>query len=433
MHSIWTVQTGHNLGTLQEKVATTINLPVSGADTITKIAGTIPPGLRLSGTTITGSPFQVSRNSTFEFCLRAKHETRVQDRTFTINVQGPDAPTWVTPAGTLKIGDNNQLFVLDSAIIDYQLQAIDADLSANTTLEYYISEGGGELPPGLSMSSTGRITGTIDPILALDIQSSTGYYDSNDYASAPFDFGIAGAYANQSFYFDIQNYQALYNANASDRVTRKLNRYYGFTVNVTDGDSVATRTFQIFVVGDDFLRADNTVMKVANGVFTADNSHIRVPIWLTPGNFGYRRANNYVTLFLDVIDPNSLSGVITYTLQATNDDGSASTLPPGMVLDATIGEIAGKVPYQPAVTKEYKFTVRAFRQAPLSAESSFKDKTFTVNMLGEIDSVLQWTTTADLGTINSNYISTLSVVATSTVPKANLLYTLASGSLPPGL
>ena len=169
MHSIWTVQTGHNLGTLQEKVATTINLPVSGADTITKIAGTIPPGLRLSGTTITGSPFQVSRNSTFEFCLRAKHETRVQDRTFTINVQGPDAPTWVTPAGTLKIGDNNQLFVLDSAIIDYQLQAIDADLSANTTLEYYISEGGGELPPGLSMSSTGRITGTIDPILALDL------------------------------------------------------------------------------------------------------------------------------------------------------------------------------------------------------------------------------------------------------------------------
>ena len=83
MHSIWTVQTGHNLGTLQEKVATTINLPVSGADTITKIAGTIPPGLRLAGTTITGAPFQVSRNSTFEFCLRAKHDTRVQDRTFT--------------------------------------------------------------------------------------------------------------------------------------------------------------------------------------------------------------------------------------------------------------------------------------------------------------------------------------------------------------
>ena len=215
MHSIWTVQTGHNLGTLQEKVATTINLPVSGADTITKIAGTIPPGLRLAGTTITGAPFQVSRNSTFEFCLRAKHDTRVQDRTFTINVQGPDAPTWVTPAGLLKIGDNNQLFILDSARIDFQLSAIDADLSANTTLEYYIPEGGGQLPPGLTLSSTGKISGVVDPILALDIQSSTGYYDSNDYASAPFDFGISGAVANQSFYFDIQNYQALYNSNVT--------------------------------------------------------------------------------------------------------------------------------------------------------------------------------------------------------------------------
>ena len=67
MHSIWTVQTGHNLGTLQEKVATTINLPVSGADTITKIAGTIPPGLRLSGTTITGTPFQVVETAHMNF------------------------------------------------------------------------------------------------------------------------------------------------------------------------------------------------------------------------------------------------------------------------------------------------------------------------------------------------------------------------------
>ena len=361
MHSIWTVQTGHNLGTLQEKVATTINLPVSGADTITKIAGTIPPGLRLSGTTITGSPFQVSRNSTFEFCLRAKHDTRVQDRTFTINVQGPDAPTWVTPAGTLKIGDNNQLFVLDSARIDYQLQAIDADLSANTTLEYYILEGGGSLPPGLSMSSTGRITGVIDPILALDIQSSTGYYDSNDYASSPFDFGIPGAYANQSFYFDIQDYQALYNANAQNRVTRKLNRFYSFTVNVTDGDSVATRTFQIFVVGDDFLRADNTILQVGSGVFTSDGTYLRNPQWLTPADLGFKRANNYVTIFLELYDPSTLSGTINYYLENTNPDGTFSELPEGTTLDSSNGEIAGRVPYQPQITKEYKFTVTAVR------------------------------------------------------------------------
>ena len=117
-----------------------------------------------------------------------------------------------------------------------------------------------------------------------------------------------------------------------------------------------------------------------------------------------------------MIDPNSLTGVIDYSLQSLNDDGSATTLPPGLSLDPSTGEIAGLVPYQPAVTKEYKFTVRARRQTPGTAEESFKDKTFTVKMLGEIDSVLNLTTTSDMGTIDSNYISTLSIQATSTVP-----------------
>lgn len=127
MHDLWTVQTGYNLGTYQERVPTTINLPISGADSIVTIAGTIPPGLRLDGQTLKGTPFQVSRSTQYEFCLRATHQTRIQDRTFTVNIQGPDAPTWTTPAGTLPIGENNQLFVLDSSYVDYQLEAIDAE------------------------------------------------------------------------------------------------------------------------------------------------------------------------------------------------------------------------------------------------------------------------------------------------------------------
>ena len=43
-------------------------------------------------------------------------------------------------------------------------------------------------------------------------------------------------------------------------------------------------------------------MLVGTGTFTADNTFIRTPIWLTPANLGYKRANNYITLFLDVID-----------------------------------------------------------------------------------------------------------------------------------
>ena len=361
MHDLWTVQTGYNLGTYQEKVPTTIDLPISGADSITTIAGTIPPGLRLEGNSLKGTPFQVSRSTQFEFCLRAQHDTRIQDRTFTVAIEGADAPNWVTPAGTLDIGENDQLFILDSSYVDYQLEAIDADLSANTTLEYYIPEGGGELPPGLSLSKTGKITGIVDPILALDILSSTGYYDSNDYASAPFDFGLQGSIANRSFYFDVVEYSELYNAQVSTRTQRKLNRYYEFTVNVTDGDSTAQRTFKIFVVGDDFLRADNTIMQVGTGIFTSDGTFLRTPQWLTPADLGYKRANNYVTIFLELYDPNTVPGRVSYIQERLNDDNSVSTLPPGMTLDPNTGEIAGRVPYQPAVTKEYKFTISAVR------------------------------------------------------------------------
>ena len=43
------------------------------------------------------------------------------------------------------------------------------------------------------------------------------------------------------------------------------------------------------------LRADNTVMQVGTGIFTADNTYPRASVWLT-ADLGYKRANNYVTI-----------------------------------------------------------------------------------------------------------------------------------------
>ena len=50
-----------------------------------------------------------------------------------------------------------------------------------------------------------------------------------------------------------------------------------------------------------------------------------------------------------------------------------------------------------------------------------------------MDSSLTWITPTDLGSISSNYISTLAVEASTNVPNGVLLYTLESGTLPPGL
>ena len=150
-------------------------------------------------------------------------------------------------------------------------------------------------------------------------------------------------------------------------------------------------------------------------------------------NIGYKRANNYITIFLDVIDSNLLTGILSYELLGTNDDGSPSVLPEGLALDTSTGEIAGRVGYQPSVTEIFKFTIRAKRSIGSELSATFKDKTFTLTLLGDVDSTLTWVTDSNLGTINSNYISTLSVQASSSVPNPVLIYTLESGRLPPGL
>ena len=62
-----------------------------------------------------------------------------------------------------------------------------------------------------------------------------------------------------------------------------------------------------------------------------------------------------------------------------------------------------------------------------------KDKTFTVKLLGEVESTINWNTPSALGNLRANFVSTLSVDATSNVPNAVLIYTLTKGRLPPGI
>lgn len=429
MSNLWTQPTGYSLGTIAERTITAINLPITSVDAVTLIAGTLPAGLRLQNSAIVGTTLEVARTTQSRFVLRARLGSDIQDRTYSITVTGPDAPVWITPAGVLPVGENNALFILDSVYVDYQLEATDTDLSAGDELEFFIAKGDGTLPPGITLTKSGQLTGVIDPILALDTSAASGTYDANTYGGFPFDFGLRSANGFESFYYDVE----FYDYAIPTKSPRKLSRYYEFTVSVSDGDTITKRKFRIFVVGDDFLRADNTILQVGGGVFTSDGTYIRTPQWLTPRDLGYRRANNYVTLFLELYDPNTLTGYVAYTLRPTNDDATVSTLPPGCTLDSTSGEVAGRVPYQPAVTKEYKFTVRATRFGSNNETLAIKDKTFSVKILGEVDSVITWNTNNNLGSINANFISTLSVKATTTVPNAVLRYVLTAGALPNGL
>ena len=528
MAELWSQPSNTSLGTFEENITLALDLPlIDNTSTVTLVSGKLPGGLRLSGTQIIGTPYEVPREIEFRFVLRATLNNSVRDRTFKITITGADVPVWTTTEGLLPIGSNNTYYILDSSPVDYQLLATDEDLEAGQTLEYFIASGDGELPPGISLTADGRLVGVVDPILAIERQLlySAGTYDTApfDLISGGYDFGERSSNGFDSFYYD----DTVFDFNFTERTPKKLNRYYQFRVTVSDGDLIAKRLFRIYVVGDDFLRADNTIMNVGTGTFTADNTNIRVPIWLTPADLGVKRANNYVTLFLDIIDPNSLTGIVTYDVVTNpgtytfedgitaqgrweitkefprhpdngiqipvnasklitgekyvivrvgstdftqfgatqnfighiftatskalvqNDIGSGtvrridfttvspeteSILPPGTELDGSIGEIAGRVPYQAEVTTSFTFTIRANRFTPDQAEEeAFTDKTFTIRLLGEINSETKWITDNDLGIVTSNAISVLKVEAETNVPSGNLIYSVTEGRLPPGL
>ena len=286
-------------------------------------------------------------DDTFDFQIKVYNDSENTWEVITAIEYGP------TPPDRL----NTAFFVLDSAPVEFQLQAIDSDLRAGQKLNYYIAHNDGELPPGLTLTTDGLITGIVDPILSLEVGQEQGY-DTGNYDSVPSDLFVQDDDGYDSYFYDT----TFYGFAERTRLPRKLNRNYTFTVTVEDDTSFSKRTFSIYVVGDDFLRADNTIMKAATGLFTADNTYLRRPIWLTPGNLGVKRANNYTTVYLDVYDPNALLGEISYNIQPFNDDGTPSQIPEGLVLDGLTGELAGILPYQPAVSKEYRFTVEALRQ-----------------------------------------------------------------------
>jgi hypothetical protein len=360
----WTVATNYELGIIQERDAVDIALPLASTLGITTsiISGSLPAGLRLEANSIVGRPFEVSTDKLSNFVIRAASESGIADRTFNVVIQGPDEPVWITPEGDLPIGPNNVFFILDNSIIDYQLLATDADLPTGSTLRYFVADGSGDLPPGIELTTTGRLFGVVDPLLALDRNIVNGGYDVPVYGNFPFDYSVLSDNGLDSFFYDT----TLYDYSIPTHNPKKLNRRYEFEVTVTDGAEFVKRRFQVYVVGDDFARADTTIMKASDGVFTADMTHVRTPVWLTPADLGVKRADNYVTVYLDTIEASTVAGELFYFLESFNPDGSPSLLPAGMAIDQQTGEIAGRVSYQPAITKEYKFTISAQRFSVLT-------------------------------------------------------------------
>ena len=476
----WVTPAG-SLMTVVERVV--IEIPVSAASNVGPvsyevIAGSLPRGLRLVGNVIKGSPVEVNKFTVYRFVIRASDGVDLEDRTFSISVDGGDAPQWVTAEGFLNVGQGANYFVLDNDRVDFHLEAIDPDITAGDKLEYFLVPTGGQLPPGLTLSRDGWIRGFTDPIFAIDYNATpSGAYDTSGFDITPLDVSEARSNGFDSYLYDT----VTYDYSEPSQSPRRLSRFYAFVVSVSDGVNETKRIFKIWVVTEEFLKADNSIIQVDTNLFRADNTDYRVPLWITESYLGRFRANNYVTIYLEVYDPPSLTGTITYFLLPTNLDGTPSQIPPGMALDTITGEIAGRVPYQAAVTKSYQFTVQAVNFPADLADQNYTligdwsstvtyeeneavryrgfiyiclrkhrnvtpgnndywemgvstaEKTFTVDIIGEIESAITWISDTNVGSIKPNQPSILFVEATSNRYGGKVVYEFVSGRLPPGL
>ena len=407
------------LGTLTEKVTTSTVILADGNASYSIISGNLPGGLRFSSTgTIVGTPYSVGDTIRSQFVVRATNSAGVKDRTFYLDISGPTGPQWVTPSGFLPIGFNIQFYAINRQYVDYQLSADYDKLPSGQKLRYFIEDGDGGLPRGLELTEDGRLYGQIKETLKLSYKrSATAGYDEETFDDYPYDHAVI---FNDIF----------------ESGVRFIGRTYQFYVTATDGVSNSKRLFKIRVEDPSSLRVDNTYIYSDTEQYLSDAGFLLSPQWLTPVNLGYVRANNSQVIHLSIYDFDPGKGSIRYdwNTPTTNQDGSPSIHPQYFELDTATGNLYATIPYQPAWSIAYKFTIWVIKTDFQTKEDTVSARTFSLIVRGDVESVIEWETASYVGSIAPGFTSELSVVANHIGANYSVEYQLVNGTvLPAGL
>jgi len=439
---IWDTPAG-DLGTIQE--GEFYRLTLYAHDDITNtskylyyimVAGELPEGIqcRRNGliegipkavTSLQGVPLEVKENVTSKFTVRVftAHDEidpatggtvevvdRVADRTFTLTVAGADVPEWVTQPSDVKD-------CYDGDYIEYQFEFIDPDPGEEHTFKVI----NGELPPGVTLTKDGLLSGVVQPAQDLPNTAVVGY----DADGSNFD------------------------QYAFDHATQSSSKNYEFTVELSDGRNSAIQSFEIFVYSKDNITADITDIRVDNADITADIDNSRVPYLTTPaGDLGtYRHDNYFAYQFKGVdVDGDLLEYSLTTGDAAAFDadgigfdatgigfDRAETRLPPGLNMDIDTGFLYGYIPDVGLTDTTYTFgvTVKKKNNPDVKSQINF----FTMRIIGAIDTDITWTNPTRVATLNNGDISHIAIKANAS-SGAVLQYRLKAGSnssLPQGL
>lgn len=447
----WATAAGF-LGTFTERVTTSISIHADGNNVLYNlISGSLPGGLRFSSTgTIYGTPYSVGEVITSKFVIRASSNDSVADRTFSMDISGPTDPEWLTPAGLLPLGFNNQHYAINRQAVDYQLNAEYDKLPAGQQLRYFIEDGAGDLPPGLTLTETGRIVGQITDKLRLSYKAANkAGYDLESYDDFPYDHVlVVGSQIGNS--------------------SRYVSKIYQFYVTVTDGVASSKRLFRIKVEDPSSLRVDNTYIDVDSTNYSVDANYLLTPQWLSPANLGVVRANNKQIIKLNVYDFEPGAGPITYNVIAKDEwkylieyrigdfvlynnntyvckvshiaeyifdptKWTLNELPPNFTLDSQQGIIYASLPYQPAYSRTYNFTVLVIKTDRQTGNQANTLKTFTLTVRGDVETTIQFITDTKVGSLIPGELSELFIQANHIGQDYKIKYRQIAGKLPSGL
>ena len=407
---VWTTTAG-KIATIDEQVAYSLQLEANTSDstaiTYSVIAGSLPAGMQVTSTgLLTGTPAEVAKRTLYTFVVRATAGTTITDRTFSLDVQGADTPTFTTASGQLLLDDSTSVglyWVIDGSSVSLQMQATDTDTRAGQSLVYDIVQG--SLPPGVTMSKSGLISGIVELTEDQRYGERGGYDDGSpeDQWDGTFDRTIT---------------------------SKSISKNFDFIVRVSDGTSFVDQNNNIFVYSADFWRVSNTAITidatvVQDSPLTMDLSGNRRPVFRTGSDLGTFRHDNALVIKIDVEDFDPLQGDLEYSVQS-------GSLPTGVSIDVNSGELYGTLDRQSAVEQTYNFTIRANRVVTTGV-NVFTDQAFTMKVIGEIDIGIAFTTSSTIGTIKAGIPSTLSVEAVAEDTDRVLNYSVTEGSLPTGV
>ena len=318
---VWSTTAG-KIATIDEQVAYSLQLEANTSDstaiTYSMIAGSLPAGMQVTTDgLLTGTPAEVAKRTLYTFVVRATAGTAITDRTFSLDVQGADTPTFTTASGQLQLDDSTSVglyWVIDGSSVSLQMQATDSDTRAGQSLVYEIVQG--SLPPGVTMSKSGLISGIVE---LTDDQR----------------FGVRGGYDGSG---DEDQFDGVYDRTVT---TKSISKNFDFIVRVSDGTSFVEQNNSIFVYSADFWRVSNTAItidktEIDGSPLTMDLSANRRPVFRTGSDLGTFRHDNALVVKIDVEDFDPLQGDLEYSIQS-------GSLPAGVSIDVNSGELYGQL------------------------------------------------------------------------------------------